>query len=291
MAQQIAAPPTVVKKRGRGRPKNAESSVVPLLQEGTTKAERIQLLFNKWYGCRKCELCNYRDERAADNVDDICFGEGNPDAHCVIVGEGPGEEEEAHSIPFIGRSGMLLNQILASTSDNLEIRASHVEYGRLPRRETKAIDQSVRKFNEYWVNWRHTEFFVTNAVACRPPENRTPNYAEIKACWERLWNLIYIIDPMVIIACGNSALSALMQKVSVQISKMRGSVIDISHNGWMGKVSYPVIPVYHPSYLLRKADWDQKGGDFEKTVEDVRKGLRLMDFLRNQHYGTPIPNR
>lgn len=282
-----APPPT---KRGRGRPKTVEQQVTLLDVQGT-KRERLQALFNQWYGCTKCELGELRKCSAA-NPNDIVFGEGNPDAHCLIVGEAPGEEEESTSIPFVGRSGQLLNQILAMTSDNKEVRESQREYTKgVKRRDTKNGERALKDIHESWVEWRHRHFFLTNTVACRPPENRTPNYNEIKACWERLWNIIYIVDPLVIIACGNSAMSALMQKVQVQISKMRGNVFDVSHPGRLKKTTYPIIPVYHPSYLLRKADWDSKGGDFDKTVIDVRKALRLMDFLRNQHFGTPIPER
>lgn len=277
------------KKRGRGRPKLSEQSV-DMLDVTGTKGERLQALYSKWYACQRCDLGQLR-MCSAPNPNDICFGEGNPDAHCLIVGEAPGEEEEASSLPFVGRSGQLLNQILALTSDNPQVRDSHQEYSHVRRRDTKNGLQAIKEFHESWFEWRNTQFFITNTVACRPPENRTPNYTEVKACWERLWNIIYIVDPMVIIACGNTAMSSLMQKMQVQVSKMRGNVFDVSHIGRLGKVTYPVIPVFHPSYLLRKADWDTPNGDFSKTVVDVRKALRLMDFLRNQHFGTPIPAR
>jgi uracil-DNA glycosylase len=277
-------------KRGRGRPKIVEQRIQLLDSDPSkSKTERLHELFNKWYACQKCELGKLR--KLETDSDEIVFGEGNPEAHVVIVGEAPGEEEERTSFPFIGGSGQLLNQILAMTSDNKKVREGHEEYSRIKSRATKAGMQAIKEFHEAWIEWRSTEFFVTNAVACRPPENRTPNLVETKACWERLWNIIYIIDPLVIIGAGNSAMAALMQKQQVQISKMRGNVYDVSHYGTVSRVSYPIIPIYHPSYLLRKADWNVAGGDFEKTVEDVRKAMRLLDFLRNRHYGTPISAR
>lgn len=285
--EQTNAPP---KRGGRGRPKNAELSV-PLLETdpSASKRDRLHALFNQWFACQRCELGRLR--KLETGSDEIVFGEGNPDAHVLIVGEAPGEEEENQSYPFVGRSGQLLNQILAMTSDNKKVREGHEEYARIKSRASKAGLQAIGEFHEAWIEWRSSEFFVTNAVACRPPENRTPNYVELKACWERLWNIIYIVDPLVIIGCGNSAMAALMQKLQVQISKMRGNVYDVTHRGVIGTVTYPVIPIYHPSYLLRKADWNSPGGDFEKTVDDVRKAMRLLDFLRNKHFGTPIPAR
>lgn len=276
-------------KKGSSKSKTVERVQLLDFNPSLTKSERLKILFDQWYGCRKCQL-GIEKELSIESQE-IVFGEGNPDAHVLIVGEAPGEEEEACSIPFIGKSGQLLNQILAMTSDDKRLRDSQEEFSKITRRTTNAGRTALKEIQDAWVEWRDTQFFITNAVACRPQENRTPNYIEIKACWERLWNIIYIVDPLVIIGAGNSAMSALLQKVQVQITKMRGVVFDAVHEGLLGQVRYPVVPIYHPSYLLRKADWNSPGGDFAKTVEDVRKALRLLDFLRNKNFGTPIPQR
>lgn len=283
----MAVPPKVRKK---GKQKIIEATYHLLdFEPGKSKEERMQELFNRWYGCKKCPLGELRE--CVNGSKEIVFGEGNVNASVLIVGEAPGEEEEASSIPFVGKSGQLLNQILAMTSDDKRIRDSHAEYATITKRATKNGMAAIEAFHEAWVTWREANFFITNAVACRPPDNRSPIFSEIEACWERLWNIIYIMDPIVIIGAGNSAMSALLQKQQVQISKMRGIAHDITHTGIMGPVTYPVIPIFHPSYLLRKADWNSPNGDFSKTVEDVRKALRLMDFLKNKHNGTPIPQR
>lgn len=280
------------KGKGKGKSKTVEEPLKLLdFDPAKSKKERLQELFNKWYNCSKCPLAAERNSRVDGGNPEIVFGEGNPDAHVLIVGEAPGEDEERTSIPFVGNSGQLLNQILVMTSEDPEVRKSHEEYSQIKKRSSKAGTQALNKYHEAWVDWRNENFFVTNTVACRPEENRTPNNNEVKACWERLWNIIYIMDPLVIIGAGNSAMSALLQKVQVQISKMRGNVYDAIYDGILGKVTYPTIPIFHPSYLLRKADWNSTGGDFDKTVEDVRKAMRLVDFLRQQHFGTPIPSR
>jgi uracil-DNA glycosylase len=282
----VSETPAPAKKRGRPKAKKEEVSV-PLINVPGTKKEQLHFLYDSWHNCQRCILGSFREP----GVGDIVFGEGNADtADIVIVGEGPGEEEERTSVPFVGNSGHLLNQILASTADDPQIQKFHEEYNKLPR-TGKQAQLNAEHFHKQIFEWRYNRFFITNAVACRPPENRQPTQDEIKACWERLWNIIYVIDPLMIIALGNSALAAVMQKAQVKITAMRGHIYDVEYKGRFGKVIYPVVPTFHPSYLLRKADWKVKGGDWEKTLDDVRKALRVADFLRNKYYGTPIPQR
>ena len=251
-----------------------------------TKAEQLHQLYDKWYGCQKCPL---GELRACDGKQDIVFGEGNPDANILIVGEAPGEEEENTGVPFVGKSGQLLNQILAFTSADPEIRQAQESYSKVSHSDFNA--KKIRSFHTIVEEWRNKEFFLTNAVACRPPENATPTSEQIKACWDRLWNIIYIVDPWLIIACGNSALAAVMRKAQVKISTARGHLYDVEYQGHVGPVLYPVLPIFHPSYLLRKADWQVPGGDYAKTIKDMRIGLKAVDFLRNQYLGIPAPQR
>jgi DNA polymerase len=276
--------PPAPKKRGR---KKIVDAPVTLLNTPGTKREQLQALYAQWFGCTRCDLCHFRDPEKPD----IVFGEGNPDtADVVIVGEAPGEEEERTSVPFVGNSGQLLNQIIAHYTDDPGVREDYEKYAKAPR-SGAAGAAHVKAFNEMMFEYRKKDFFITNAVGCRPPDNRQPNQIEIKACWERLWNIIYIIDPLLIIVAGNSALSAVLRKQQVQITRMRGTVFDATYDGRVGKVVYPVIPIYHPSYLLRKADWKVQGGDWQKTLADWKKAMNVLDFLRNKHYGTPIPQR
>lgn len=270
-------------KKPRGRPKT-EGPIASLQILQGTKIERLHQIYNQWYGCTKCFLGENR--RAVGNADDIVFGEGNPDADVLIIGEAPGEEEEATNLPFCGPSGSLLNQILAMTAGESEVREAWETYHRAPRNPA-----NTRKFQEIATEWRHKEFFITNAVACRPPDNRTPTPVEVKTCWDRLWNIIYIIDPVLIIAAGRTALAAVLKKNEAEILKFRGVLTDVAYDGHFGQLKYPVMPVLHPSFLLRTADWAQKNGYFEKTCDDFRSAMKIVDFLRNQHHGTTIPNR
>lgn len=259
--------------------KKKVEEIEPLPILGGVGMEKLQKLYDLWHGCAKCPLYQTRPSP------DIVFGEGNPNARVMIIGEGPGEEEERTSLPFVGPSGQLLNQMLALISDDTGIQEVSKWYDTAPR--TK---MNMKRFHDAVLEWRHQEFFITNIVSCRPPENRQPNNVEIKACSGRLRSLIYEIDPLVIIAVGKTSLEALIHRTS-EITKKRGQLHEVDVHGRVGKVTYPVMPILHPSYLLRKADWKNPDGDYAKTVKDIYKAMRLKDELMLHQYGIPIPER
>ncbi|NRB21232.1 uracil-DNA glycosylase [Candidatus Dependentiae bacterium] len=113
------------------------------------------------------------------------FGEGNANAKLMFIGEAPGAKEEELGRPFVGRSGKLLDKILAAYDTNRE------------------------------------DVYITNIVKCRPPKNRTPTKKEINACKDLLHNQIKIIKPKVMCTLGASALEGLTGK-PVKITKVRG---------------------------------------------------------------------
>lgn len=273
--------PPEPKARKRGRPKLANAPTPPLNLPGETKQEKLAALYDQWFNCTRCYLGPLRP------MEDIVFGLGNPDADVLIVGEAPGEEEEQSLVPFVGPSGQLLNQLLASISDNEEVKQEYIKFCKMKSR-SKDVENA---FHEKVEEWRANEFFITNAVACRPPENATPTPAALKACWERLWNIIYIVDPMLIIVCGSTALQAVTRKQVLRITEKQGQVFDASYDGKFGKLTYPVMPVLHPSYLLRTADWKDDKGNYARTMKNLKSAMQLVDFLRNQHRGTPVPKR
>lgn len=274
-------------RRTRGRPTAQGPGVVPLYNfPGPSKAEKLQQLYDDWYNCKRCLLGQLKGAVLEGTGEDIVFFSGNPDAHILIIGEAPGEQEDQEKKPFIGPSGQLLNMILAKYTDDIDAREAYENYGR-----SRRTNRDAEMFHEAIFAWREREFAITNVVACRPPENRTPTMAEAKACWERLWNIIYIVDPLLIVVCGNLALSVVTKKLSAHITKFRGQIFDVSYDGKIGKLTYPVMPTFHPSYLGRVADWKLKGGAWAKTEEDWLRALQRVDFLRYHQYGTPIPNR
>ncbi len=158
--------------------------------------------------CRKCELSKTRNH--------VVFGEGNPEAEILIIGEGPGAEEDNTGKPFVGRSGKLLDKILEAAGFN---RTEHV--------------------------------FIANIVKCRPPNNRPPLPEERKACMPYLDKQIEMINPKIIILLGATALS--MIDANAKITKVRGKWI-IWNNRLIMPTFHPSALLRNPN--LKKDTWE-----------------------------------
>lgn len=139
---------------------------------------QLQELKNKVLSCKKCALANSRTN--------VVFGEGFSEAKIMCIGEGPGYDEDIQGRPFVGKSGQLLNKILAACGFS---RQEHV--------------------------------FITNIVKCRPPNNRVPLPEEQKMCLPYLYKQIEIINPKIIILLGATALNGLIDP-NLRITKVRG---------------------------------------------------------------------
>jgi len=151
-----------------------------------TKQELLEQLYAPYKKCLECPLGSL-------GRTNVVFGQGNPDAQLLFIGEAPGRDEDLKGEPFVGRSARLL---------------------------TKALDA-------YGIV--RTEIYITNIVKCRPPANRKPLPLEAKTCKNLfLFNQINIIKPRVICTLGSFALQELLDK-TVQITKIRG--IPIDHEG------------------------------------------------------------
>lgn len=258
--------------------KPEETPVVIHHFEGT-KEERLQKLYDQWYKCDRCQLCQWRV------TEDIVFASGNPNAGVMLVGEAPGEDEAEQLIPFVGRSGKLLNQLLSTVAPDQSIKDLGAWYSKVAHGKANET-----KFHDEMFKWREKNLFVTNIVACRPPENRAPIPPEMLACRERLLNIIYIVDPVVIIASGKTAAEALVGK-KIEITVKMGELMDMEIDGRVGPLKYPVLLTLHPSYLARKADWNTPNGDYAKTLGHFMRAMKMYDFLMEQSYGTPPPAR
>ncbi|HEY1214582.1 MAG TPA: uracil-DNA glycosylase [Bryobacteraceae bacterium] len=154
--------------------------------------------------CKRCRLCEARHT--------IVFGSGNENSRLVFVGEGPGADEDAQGVPFVGRAGQLLTQMIDNTASKEGI--------------------PIRRENVY----------ICNVVKCRPPENRTPLPDEMQTCGQFLFRQLSVIQPKAICALGATAMKALLN-TKEGITKSRGQ-----WHKWNG---IPVMITYHPSYLLR----------------------------------------
>lgn len=161
--------------------------------------------------CRRCRLHEGRNK--------IVFGTGNPGAKLVFVGEGPGADEDDQGLPFVGRAGQLLTQMVEGTA----------------KREGIPIQRE--------------DVYICNVVKCRPPENRTPQPDEMEICGQFLYRQIQAIQPKAICALGSTAAKALLATKD-GVMRLRGS-----WHKWNG---IPLMVTYHPSYLLRPYNQNAK---------------------------------
>lgn len=129
--------------------------------------------------CQRCPLSQERSQ--------IVFGDGNPDADLMFIGEGPGEQEDLKGLPFVGRAGELLTQMI-----------------------------------EKGLGIRRNDVYICNIVKCRPPGNRTPLASEVATCQPFLDGQIDAIQPKVIVTLGKPAASLLLGR-DVAITRMRGT--------------------------------------------------------------------
>ncbi len=149
--------------------------------EPLPKEQSLEKLHQDVSNCRECPLYKTRKNPV--------FGEGNPKAKLVFVGEAPGREEDMQGLPFVGRSGELLTKI--------------IEAMKLKRKDV----------------------YICNILKCRPPQNRSPLPSEIIACQDYLRQQLELINPKVICCLGKFACSALLNQ-DFPITKLRGNFLD-----------------------------------------------------------------
>ena len=155
--------------------------------------------------CTRCRLHAGRKN--------IVFGSGNPNAKVVFIGEGPGEKEDIQGLPFVGRAGQKLTEMINGTC--------------------KALGLQIRREDVY----------ICNIVKCRPPKNRPPKPDEMAICGQFVARQVEAIAPAAICVLGATAAKALLRPV-VGITKLRGH--------WQTWRGIPVMPTYHPSFVLRR---------------------------------------
>jgi DNA polymerase len=173
--------------------------------------------------CIRCKLHKSRKN--------IVFGEGNPNAVLVFVGEGPGQEEDLQGRPFVGAAGQLLTDIIVK--------------GMQLKRE---------------------DVYICNIVKCRPPGNRNPEPDEVEACEPFLIKQLQAINPKIIIGLGNVAVKTLL-KTKEGITSLRGN--------WKTYQGIPLMPTFHPAYLLRTPS------DKKLVWEDIKKVIAELERIKN----------
>jgi DNA polymerase len=157
-------------------------------------------------GCTACKLCRTRTNTV--------FGVGSETAPLMVIGEGPGADEDAQGFPFVGRAGKLLDEMLKA-----------IGRSRGDTDPAKAV-------------------YIANVVKCRPPNNRDPENDEVDACRPYLDAQIEHVKPKLILALGRIAAQRLLSS-DAPLSKLRGPQHEY------GERRTPVLITYHPAYLLR----------------------------------------
>ena len=156
--------------------------LIPLPQERVApdqKSSALQAIHNLIGDCTRCPLA-YAGRRK------IVFGDGDPNARLMFIGEGPGADEDASGIPFVGKAGQLLNNMIAA------------------------------------MGLKREEVYIANIVKCRPPANRTPEPVEANTCSPFLLEQIDVIRPQVIVALGGTAATYLLG-VKQSLASLRGT--------------------------------------------------------------------
>ena len=143
------------------------------------KLQELEALNQKALSCHCCDLRKQRNK--------LVFGVGNFDAEVMLVGEGPGREENAAGLPFVGRAGKCLDKFL----DNAGLK--------------------------------RTDIYIANICKCQPPNNRTPEWHEMVACSKFLDEQIDIIQPKVIVALGSTATKKFLNDKDIKITRIRGN--------------------------------------------------------------------
>ena len=196
VVKKKAAPTDAVPAPAASAPVSAASAPVASAASGSPSLVEIRADLGD---CRRCKLEGGRQN--------IMFGQGDPKASLMFVGEAPGSDEDEQGLAFVGRAGQLLTDI--------------IEKGlKIPR----------------------PEVFIANVIKCRPPQNRNPEPDEILSCQPFLEAQIRAIRPRVLVGLGKFA-SQWLLKTAEPISRSRGRLADYG--------GIPVMPTWHPAYLLR----------------------------------------
>ncbi len=181
-----------------------------VLQPQFSKPEGLKAIREDIGDCTRCVL--HKQGRKQ-----IVFGVGNPEAELLFVGEGPGADEDEQGIPFVGRAGQLLTNMITNG-----------------------------------MGLRREDVYIANVVKCRPPGNRTPERDECDTCSPFLFRQIETIQPKMVVALGAVAAKTLLG-VNEPMARLRGQIYDFTTPKRAGSQPFDtkLVVTYHPAFLLR----------------------------------------
>lgn len=223
------------------------------------KQKALEKLYGDWEKCERCGLCNPTGRRRKN----VVFGEGNPDAHLMIVGEAPGDREDDTGTPFSGKSGSV-------------------------------VDGFLKTFNS-----SRSEVFISNIVGCRPTEeddpklNRAPSNIEIKACFPRIQRIIEIVDPFVVLMLGDVAfktLSSAKGSLASHAKDPKLQQVEVLTMGRALEISRTGFVTFHPAFLLR--DWKETtDSNVHWSYRVWKQAFHVADMYAQIYRGITPPDR
>jgi len=192
--------------------------------EDSTTGDSLEKIAAEIKACNACSLCSTRTNAAP--------GEGVSEPIVMVIGEGPGAEEDAQGRPFVGRAGQLLDKMLA------------------------AINLS-----------RNSNCFIANVVKCRPPENRDPYPEETAACAHFLERQIVLLKPKFILIAGRVAGKTLLNTTE-PVARLRGKFTELT----VRDMKIPLLVTYHPAALLRNEEYKRPAWEDLKLLRSKIDG-------------------
>ena len=210
--------------------------------------EKLELEISQ---CKKCQLYKTRNNTVVYS--------GNTQAKLMLIGEGPGEQEDLTGKPFVGRAGQLLTKILESVDIN-----------------------------------RDTDAYICNIVKCRPPMNRVPSQEESSYCIDYLKSQIKIIQPKIILLLGSTAVKYCLKINNPKITQIHGLWLNYGDYKNSGKIlleaeyseelkelykNIILMPFFHPSYLLRNPSKEKNSPKWLawKAIQEVKNKLQELN--------------
>jgi len=210
---------------------------------GNEKIGLLGELCEEYRNCTNCDLYKLANNKV--------MGAGNVNSPIMFIGISPGADEDKEGVPFVGKSGKKLDSVL------------------------------------YTLELKRESFYFTNLTLCRSADrigkeelqNRDPTKPEFQACFTRLMKEIYIIDPVLIVTLGRTPTKYLTRKTT-EISKLRGRILDINIKGKETTITYPVLPTWHPSYLLRNPSTLEKDPLHQFSTDIQRAWIYVTKYRK-----------
>jgi len=254
----------------------------------------LQVVRDAWEGCTNCALGVRRKEVQGKFV----FGEGTPRG-IMFIGEGPGINEEQEGRPFVGRSGKILRQVIEKLGITDCSYITNVVSCRSCALAYTSEGQPITRYNR---SLRIHEQVV---------RDEAPSPMQMAACLPRLYEEIYLVDPVLIVSLGGEAAKAVISERSFSVIGERGRTREINIPGawslpeltekrrqWLHKVRgefvmpvtqnrvrYLLLPTIHPAYVLRR--WEDRSykNPLEVFLADMKEAAKIYDRYLLENYG------